>query len=60
MAWFAQARGYVRTAVYDRYAFGPGSTAMGPALFEERESTVVVPPGARVHCDDSLNLILDF
>ena len=60
MAWFAQAHGYVRTVVYDRYAFGPGSTAAGPALFEERESTVVVPPGARVHCDDSLNLIIDF
>ena len=60
MAWFAQARGFVNATVYDRYAFGPGSTATGPALFEERESTVVVPPGARVHCDDSLNLIVDF
>ena len=60
MAWFTQARGYVRTAIYDRYAFGPGSIATGPALFEERESTVVAPPGVRVHCDNSLNLILDF
>ena len=59
MAWFAQARGYVDTTVYDRYAFGPGSAATGPALFEERESTVVAPPGARVHCDDSLNLVID-
>ncbi len=60
MAWFAEARAFVRTVVYDRYAFGPGSTAAGPALFEERESTVVVPPGARLHCDDSLNLVIDF
>ena len=60
MAWFAPARGDVPTAVYDRYAFGPGSTASGPALFEERESTVVVPLGARVHCDQSLNLLIDF
>ena len=60
MAWFAEARGYAETAVYDRYAFGPGSTAVGPALFEERESTVVVPPRARVRCDDSLNLVIDF
>ena len=60
MAWFAEARGYLRTAVYDRYAFGPGSAAVGPALFEERESTMVVPPRARVHCDQSLNLIIDF
>ena len=60
MAWFAEEGGYLRTPVYDRYAFGPGCTADGPALFEERESTVVVPPGARVHCDASLNLIVDF
>ena len=60
MAWFAARQGYVPATVYDRYAFGPRCTAVGPALFEERESTVVVPPGARVHCDDSLNLVLDF
>jgi N-methylhydantoinase A/oxoprolinase/acetone carboxylase beta subunit len=48
----------VRTTVYDRYAFGPGSRAAGPALFEERESTVVVPPGASVSCDESLNLVI--
>ncbi len=60
MAWFAEARGFVNATVYDRYRFGPGSTAAGPALFEERESTVVAPPGARVHCDDSSNLIIDF
>ena len=60
MAWFREAGGYVQTAVYDRYTFGPGSSAAGPALFEERESTVVVPPGACVQCDESLNLIIDF
>ncbi|MBL8386165.1 MAG: hydantoinase/oxoprolinase family protein [Burkholderiales bacterium] len=59
-AWFAAAGGFVETTVYDRYAFAPGSTAAGPALFEERESTLVVPPGARVRCDESLNLVIDF
>jgi N-methylhydantoinase A len=59
MAWFPRERGFVRTVVYDRYAFVPGSRAAGPALFEERESTLVVPPGAQVACDNSLNLILD-
>ena len=28
-AWFPGEKGYVKTAVYDRYAFGPGSTAVG-------------------------------
>ena len=55
----ARARDYVDTPVYDRYAFGPGSTATGPAIFEERESTLVVPAGAAVRCDDALNLIVE-
>jgi N-methylhydantoinase A len=58
-AWFPEVRGFLRTTVYDRYAFTPGSRAEGPALFEERESTVVVPPGATVSCDESLNLVID-
>ena len=59
MAWFPRERGFVRAAVYDRYALAPGSRAAGPALFEERESTLVVPPGAQASCDESLNLVID-
>ena len=59
MACFPNAGGFVRTAVYDRHAISPGSHATGPALFEERESTLLVPPGAQVTCDENLNLILD-
>jgi N-methylhydantoinase A len=59
MAWFPREQGFVRTAVYDRYAFAPGSRAVGPALFEERESTLVVPQGAQVICDDCSNLLID-
>ncbi len=55
----AKARDFVSTPVYDRYAFGPGSTATGPAIFEEREATLVVPAGAAVRCDEALNLIVD-
>jgi N-methylhydantoinase A len=58
-AWFEQAAGYVRTPVFDRYALMPGDLVEGPALVEERESTVVVPPDATARCDDSLNLIID-
>jgi N-methylhydantoinase A len=32
-------------AVYDRYALEPGFRTEGPAIVEERESTLVVPPG---------------
>ena len=56
---FAFARGFVEATVYERYAFRPGSTIPGPALFEARESTVVAPPDARVHCDAGLTLVID-
>jgi N-methylhydantoinase A len=39
--------GYVDTPVYDRYALAPGSAFDGPAIVEERESTIVIGPGSR-------------
>ncbi|MFI5587833.1 hydantoinase/oxoprolinase family protein [Amycolatopsis sp. NPDC051758] len=47
-AYFPSAGGFVDTAVFDRYRLKPGDRVDGPAIVEERESTVVVPPGA--HC----------
>jgi N-methylhydantoinase A/oxoprolinase/acetone carboxylase beta subunit len=43
--------------VYDRYALRPGARVRGPAVVEERESTTIVPPGARLLVDDDLNLV---
>ena len=58
-AYFPEARGYVDTPVYDRYAFTPGAAFAGPAIIEEREATTVVGPGARVSVDGRLTLILE-
>ena len=58
-AYFAEARGYVDTPVYDRYALTPGAALAGPAIVEERESTTVVGPGARVTVDARLTLVLE-
>src|SRR5439155_2412673 len=58
-AYFAEARGYVETPVYDRYALEPGSRCDGPAIVEERESTTVVGPGARLHVDEHQTLIVE-
>jgi N-methylhydantoinase A len=57
--WFAEADGYVDTAVYDRYALGPGDGFDGPAVVEERESTMVIGPGARVAVDAVGNLVVE-
>ena len=45
-AWFPSTGGFVDTAVFDRYRLAAGTRVDGPAIVEERESTVVVPPGA--------------
>jgi N-methylhydantoinase A/oxoprolinase/acetone carboxylase beta subunit len=44
--------------IYDRYRLLPGVQVLGPAIVEERESTVVIPPGATTLCDPFLNLVI--
>ena len=56
-AWFGGA--FVEAAVLDRAALKPGDVVQGPALIEERESTLVLPPGATARCDAALNLVLE-
>ncbi|MGE0699364.1 MAG: hydantoinase/oxoprolinase family protein [Hyphomicrobiaceae bacterium] len=52
-------RGFADVPVYDRYLLAPGSRLEGPAIVEERESTVVVNGPARIHVDDWSNLVVD-
>lgn len=56
--WFPET-GYVDCAVYDRYALQPGTALPGPAVVEERESTVVVGPDGKIGVDSHLNLVVD-
>jgi len=42
--------------VYDRYLLAPGAELAGPAILEERESTTLIGPGARIQIDESRNL----
>jgi N-methylhydantoinase A/oxoprolinase/acetone carboxylase beta subunit len=58
-AYFPEERAYVATPVYDRYAMGSGDRLVGPALIEERESTFVVGPGARVQVDEFGSLVVE-
>ncbi len=58
-AWFAEAGGFVETTAYDRYRLGPGDSFRGPAVVEERESTMVVGPGARATVDRVGNLVVE-
>jgi len=58
-AYFAEAGGYVDTPVYDRYRLDPGARLAGPVIVEERESTTVVGPGARLSVDPHRNLVAE-
>jgi N-methylhydantoinase A len=49
--YFEFTGGFRETPVYDRNRLGAGVSLSGPAILEERESTIVVPPGAQVRID---------
>jgi N-methylhydantoinase A len=49
-------RGFRPTPVYDRYRLAPGASFDGPAIVEERESTVVIGPKGRASVDAFRNL----
>jgi N-methylhydantoinase A len=46
--------------VYDRYTLGPGATFSGPAIVEERESTLIIGERGRAQVDDQLNVVVQF
>ena len=47
------------TPVYDRYLLGRGENLAGPAIVEERESTLIIGPGASFTIDPVGNLIVE-
>jgi len=52
-------RGGFRTVpVYDRERLAAGTRIEGPAIVEERESTIVVTPGFDLGVDDAFNVVL--
>jgi N-methylhydantoinase A len=55
-AYFPETDGFVATPIYDRYRLAPGAHFAGPAIVEERESTVIVGPGAHCWVDEQYNL----
>lgn len=54
-AWFDS---WVETPVYDRERLGAADQLIGPAILEQYDSTVVVPPGFGLRCDTTGNIVL--
>jgi N-methylhydantoinase A len=59
LAYFPERGGFISTPVYNRYALRPGECLAGPALVEERESTVVVGPDAMFSVDRYQTLTIE-
>ena len=57
--YFGPKNGFVSAPVYARSKVQVGREFVGAAIFEERESTIVVPPGSHSHVDKALNLIIN-
>ncbi|MGQ0571997.1 MAG: hydantoinase/oxoprolinase family protein [Armatimonadota bacterium] len=60
MAYFPEHGRHVETPVYDRYALAPGTAFSGPAIVEERESTLIVGVQGRARVDEHRNVIVEF
>ena len=57
--WFGDQEGFVETPVYARTPLGCGTSIEGPAVIEEIESTLIIPPDFRGTMDKALNLIVE-
>ena len=51
LAFSGEAKDFIPFKVYDRYKLFPGASFAGPAIIEERESTIIVGESATVSVD---------
>ena len=57
--YFSEVGGFYDTPIYDRYQLNTGIHIRGPAVVEERDSTIVAGPEATIYVDDHYNLIIE-
>jgi N-methylhydantoinase A len=59
LAYFSERGGYSETPIYDRYALKPGMTFAGPAIVEERESTLIIGRRGLARIDTKLQIVVE-
>jgi N-methylhydantoinase A len=57
--YFPEYKGFRSTPIYDRYQLPANVARTGPAVIEERESTLIVGPGGKFRVESKGNLIVD-
>lgn len=55
---YFQETGYLNCLVYDRYSLTTNEVIGGPAIIEEKESTVVIGLNSSFHLDEKRNIII--
>jgi N-methylhydantoinase A len=56
---FDEVGDFIETPAYDRGQLPAGCSIDGPAIVEQMDTTVLIPPNARARVDDRLNLVID-
>ncbi|MCP5155920.1 MAG: hydantoinase/oxoprolinase family protein [Ectothiorhodospiraceae bacterium] len=59
LAWFPETEGFVETAIHDRRHLGADAHIEGPAVVEDPEATIVVPPGTRARMSAQGHLVIE-
>ncbi len=54
----ADSKSFIDYPVYDRYEFFAGATLTGPAIIEEKETTIVMPPSTELIVDSFGTIII--
>jgi N-methylhydantoinase A len=58
-AYFESTGGYVDTDIYERSSLGSGTNINGPAIVQQMDSTVMIPPKMDATVDDIGNIIIE-
>ena len=58
--FFEESMQYINTKIYDRELIRAGNVIQGPAIIEQMDSTIVVPPGHTAVADQYLNLMISY
>lgn len=58
--YFEETGGFVDTGIYDRDKLEAGNKIKGPAIIEQMDSTIVIPPGHNAKVDPYLNIVITY
>lgn len=57
--YFDEVGDFTETPIYDRARLAAGTAIAGPAIVEQMDTTVLIPPNAHARVDERLNLVID-